>query len=191
MDDCRSLARFELRGIPAMVAGAAHIRVTFQVDADGLLSVSAQEKSSGVEAGIEVKPSYGLDDDTITRMLKESYTSAKEDMQARALREQQVEAERVIEALVSALNTDGKQLLSAEEYAGMEGAIEALRQVHNGGTDREIAAEIERVGKLSEDFAARRMNASINQALAGHSLDELDDSGPINRGCADNSADSD
>ncbi len=186
VDDCRSLARFELRGIPAMVAGAAHIRVTFQVDADGLLSVSAQEKSSGVEAGIEVKPSYGLDDDTITRMLKDSYARAQEDMEARALREQQVEAERVIEALVAALNTDGKQLLNDEEYAALEAGVEDLRRVHNDGTDREIAAEIERVGKLSEDFAARRMDASINQALAGHSLDELDDSGPINRGCADN-----
>lgn len=186
VDDCRSLARFELRGIPAMVAGAAHIRVTFQVDADGLLSVSAQEKSSGVEASIEVKPSYGLDDDTITQMLKDSYSHAKEDMQARALREQQIEAERVIEALVAALEADGKQLLTDAEYAQLQDGVEALRKVHNEGTDRDIAAEIERVGKLSEDFAARRMDASINQALAGHSLDEIDASGPVNRGCADN-----
>jgi len=186
VDDCRSLARFELRGIPAMVAGAAHIRVTFQVDADGLLSVSAQEKSSGVEASIEVKPSYGLDDDTITQMLKDSYSHAKEDMQTRALREQQIEAERVIEALATALESDGKELLTDAEYGQLQGGIEALRKVHNEGTDRDIAAEIERVGKLSEDFAARRMDASIKQALAGHSLDEIDTSGPVNRGCADN-----
>ncbi len=185
VDDCRSLARFELRGIPAMAAGAAHIRVTFQVDADGLLSVAAQEKSTGIESSIQVKPSYGLEDAEITRMLTESYEHAKGDMEARALREQQVEAERVIEALVAALAADGKQLLSEVEYNDLESGIEALRQAHNEGTDRQIAAEIERVGALSEDFAARRMNASISEALSGHSLDELDSEGPVNRGCSE------
>ncbi len=184
VENCRSLARFELRGIPPMAAGAAHIRVTFQVDADGLLSVSAQEKSTGIEASIQVKPSYGLGDDDITRMLTDSFAYAKDDMQARALREQQVEAERVIEALTSALAADGKRLLSALEYAELSVAVDGLRNVHNGGSAETIAAEIDRVGNLSEGFAARRMNASISEALAGHSLDELDAEGPINRGCA-------
>jgi molecular chaperone HscA len=175
VDDCRSLARFELRGIPAMVAGAAHIRVTFQVDADGLLIVSAQEKSSQVEAGISVKPSYGLDDTTITRMLKDSYAYAKEDIQARSLREQQVEAERVIEALVAALAADGESLLSRDEFAELSGAVDALRLCHNSGSADEITAEIERVGALSENFAARRMDVSIKNALAGHKLDELEE----------------
>lgn len=185
VEDCRSLARFELRGIPAMAAGAAHIRVTFQVDADGLLSVSAQEKSTGVESSIQVKPSYGLEDAEITRMLTDSYEHAKGDMQARALREQQVEAERVIEALTSALAADGKQLLTDKEYAELDAAIDSLRTAHNQSSAQDIAAEIERVGALSEDFAARRMNASINQALSGHSLDELDAEGPVNRGCSE------
>ena len=189
VDDCRSLARFELRGIPPKVAGAAHIRVTFQVDADGLLSVSAQEKSTGIEASVEVKPSYGLEDDTITQMLRDSFDHAKGDMQARALREQQVEAERVIEALAAALQTDGPRLLTAEQLTALETGLDDLRRVHNAGTDREIAAEIERIGGLSEDFAALRMDASINQALAGHALDELDSAGPVNRGCAENAKD--
>ncbi len=175
VDDCRSLARFELRGIPAMVAGAAHIRVTFQVDADGLLMVSAQEKSSGVEAGVSVKPSYGLDDTTITRMLKDSYAYAKDDIQARSLREQQVEAERVIEALVAALAADGEALLSAEEFDELNGAVDELRRCHNSGSADDITAEIERVGALSENFAARRMDVSIKKALAGHKLDELEE----------------
>lgn len=173
--DCRSLARFELRGIPAMVAGAAHIRVTFQVDADGLLTVTAKEKSSGVEANILVKPSYGLDDSTIATMLQDSFSHAKEDIDARALKEQQVEAERVIEALRTALQADGKALLTEKEFAEMEDAITALRVVHDSGSRDEIAAEIERIGKLSEDFAARRMNSSISQALTGHNLDEFEE----------------
>ncbi len=174
VDDCRSLSRFELRGIPAMVAGAAHIRVTFQVDADGLLTVSAQEKSTGIESGVTVKPSYGLDDGTITRMLKDSYAFAKEDMSSRSLREQQVEAERVIEALVAALAADGEALLSAAEFSTLQAAVDSLRQCHNVGTADEITAEIERVGQLSEHFAALRMDVNIKKALAGHNLDELD-----------------
>ncbi|MEJ2416482.1 MAG: Fe-S protein assembly chaperone HscA [Exilibacterium sp.] len=174
VSDCRSLARFELRGIPPRVAGAAHIRVTFQVDADGLLSVAAREQTSGVEATIQVKPSYGLDDKVITEMLRDSYTHAREDMRARELREQQVEAERVIEALSGALQADGRQLLSAQEYTELEAALDSLKQLHNSGDEREIAAEIARVGKLSDSFAARRMDTSIAKALAGHSLDEFD-----------------
>ena len=126
-----------------------------------------------------------VEDAEITRMLTESYEHAKGDMEARALREQQVEAERVIEALVSALAADGKALLSDAEYTELEAAIESLRTAHNQSTAQDIAAEIERVGALSEDFAARRMNASINQALSGHSLDELDAEGPVNRGCSE------
>ncbi len=174
VSDCRSLARFELRGIPPRVAGAAHIRVTFQVDADGLLSVAAREQTSGVEATIQVKPSYGLDDKVITEILRDSYTHAREDMRARELREQQVEAERVIEALSGALQADGRQLLSAQEYTELEAALDSLKQLHNSGDEREIAAEIARVGKLSDSFAARRMDTSIAKALAGHSLDEFD-----------------
>ncbi len=174
VSDCRSLARFELRGIPPRVAGAAHIRVIFQVDADGLLSVAAREQTSGVEATIQVKPSYGLDDKVITEMLRDSYTHAREDMRARELREQQVEAERVIEALSGALQADGRQLLSAQEYTELEAALDSLKQLHNSGDEREIAAEIARVGKLSDSFAVRRMDTSIAKALAGHSLDEFD-----------------
>jgi len=174
VDDCRSLARFELRGIPPKVAGASHIRVRFQVDADGLLTVEAQEKSSGVEAGITVKPSYGLEDSTITRMLKDSYEFAKDDIESRSLREQQVEAERVIEALSSALAADGKALLSDSEFSDLQAGVSRLRECHNSGSADEILAEIERVGAQSEAFAARRMDVSIKKALAGHNLDELD-----------------
>jgi len=174
VDDCRSLARFELRGIPPKVAGASHIRVKFQVDADGLLTVEAQEKSSGVEAGITVKPSYGLEDSTITRMLKDSYEFAKDDIESRSLREQQVEAERVIEALSSALAVDGEALLSDFEFNELQAGVNRLRECHNSGSADEILAEIERVGAQSEAFAARRMDVSIKKALAGHNLDELD-----------------
>ncbi|HEB28549.1 MAG TPA: Fe-S protein assembly chaperone HscA [Porticoccus sp.] len=170
----RSLARFELRGIPPMVAGAAKIRVSFQVDADGLLNVSAKELNSGVEARVEVKPSYGLNDEDITRMLKESYTHAREDMQARALREQQVDADRMYEDLLVALNQDGRQLLSDKEYHCLEAALDDLKQVRLSTNHREIARHIEMVSKTSEEFAARRMNASIQKALTGHSLSEIE-----------------
>ncbi len=174
VSDNRSLAQFVLRGIPPMIAGAAKIRVTFRVDADGLLSVSAKELTSGVEAHIEVKPSYGLDDRQVAKMLKASYTHAKEDMQARALREQQVEAGRVIEDLSAALNQDGKELLSDTEYHCLEVALEELEAVRDSSDHRAIARHIEMVSKTSEEFASRRMNASIRRALAGHSLDEVE-----------------
>lgn len=174
ISDCRSLARFELRGIPAMVAGAAKIRVSFQVDADGLLNVSAKELTSGIEAHIEVKPSYGLNDDDVTRMLKESYTHAREDMQLRALREQQVDADRMYEDLLAALNEDGRQLLNDDEYHCLEVALKDLDKIRLSENHREIARHIEMVSKTSEEFAARRMNASIQKALAGHSLDDVE-----------------
>lgn len=170
----RSLARFELRGIPPMVAGAATIRVSFQVDADGLLNVSAKELTSGVEARIEVKPSYGLNDEDVTRMLKESYTHAREDMQVRALREQQVDADRMYEDLLAALKEDGRQLLNDDEYHCLEVALKDLGEIRQSQNHREIARHIEMVSKTSEEFAARRMNASIQKALAGHSLDEVE-----------------
>ncbi|HEY8570119.1 Fe-S protein assembly chaperone HscA [Microbulbifer sp.] len=172
--DCRSLARFELRGIPPMVAGAAHIRVTFQVDADGLLAVSAVEKSSGVAAEITVKPSYGLEDTDITRMLQDSYANAAEDIAARALREAQVEAERTLEAMLVALREDGAELLDERELGELERAMEALRLAHNGGTPEEIRSRIEELNTLSEPYAARRMDKSIKRAMQGHSLDEFD-----------------
>jgi len=174
ISNSRSLARFELRGIPPMVAGAAKIRVSFQVDADGLLNVSAKELNSGVEAHVEVKPSYGLNDEDVTRMLKESYTHAREDMQARALREQQVDADRMYEDLLVALNQDGRQLLSDKEYHCLEAALDDLKQVRLSTNHREIARHIEMVSKTSEEFAARRMNASIQKALTGHSLNEIE-----------------
>ncbi|WP_444888198.1 Fe-S protein assembly chaperone HscA [Microbulbifer sp. JMSA008] len=174
VSDCRSLARFELRGIPPMVAGAAHIRVTFQVDADGLLSVAAMEKSSGVSADIVVKPSYGLEDKDIARMLQESYTHAAEDIALRALREAQVEAERTLESLLMALRENGAELLEEHELSELEHAMEALRLAHNGGDADEIRQRMETLNQLSEPFAAKRMDASIKRAMRGHSLDEFD-----------------
>ncbi len=174
ISDCRSLARFELRGIPPMVAGAAKIRVSFQVDADGLLNVSAKELASGIEAHIEVKPSYGLNDEDVTRMLKESYTHARDDMQVRALREQQVDADRMYEDLAAALKEDGRKLLNDNEFHCLEVALKDLDEVRHSENHREIARHIEMVAKTSEEFAARRMNASIQRALAGHSLDEVE-----------------
>ncbi|MEH6528755.1 MAG: Hsp70 family protein, partial [Porticoccus sp.] len=174
ISDSRSLARFELRGIPPMVAGGAKIRVSFQVDADGLLNVSAKEVASGAEAHVEVKPSYGLNDEDVTRMLKESFTHAREDMQARALREQQVDADRMYEDLLAALEHDGRQLLNEKEYHCLETALDDLGQTRHSKNHREIARHIEMVSKASEEFAARRMNASIQKALTGHSLDEIE-----------------
>ncbi|WP_445357692.1 Fe-S protein assembly chaperone HscA [Microbulbifer sp. ANSA002] len=174
VSDCRSLARFELRGIPPMVAGAAHIRVTFQVDADGLLSVTAMEKSSGVSADIVVKPSYGLEDKDIARMLQESYTHAAEDIALRALREAQVEAERTLESLLVALRENGAELLEDHELSELEHAMEALRLAHNGGDADEMRQRMETLNQLSEPFAAKRMDASIKRAMRGHSLDEFD-----------------
>ena len=172
VDDCRSLARFVLTDIPPMAAGAAHIRVTFQVDADGLLSVTAMEKSSGVSASVQVKPSYGLGDDDITQMIQSSMSNAKEDMAARMLREQQVEADRVLEALSSALAADGV-LLSEAERTTLDNAMDALRIARNGTDAEAIEKAIEAVDKASDDFAARRMDESIRKALSGSKVDEL------------------
>ena len=173
--DCRSLARFELRGIPPMVAGGAKIRVAYQVDADGLLSVSARELISNVESRIEVKPSYGLGEEEITSMLQDSFSHARGDMQARALREQQVEADRMIEDLLAAIYKDGDALLDDEERRCLKVAIEELRDLRESTTEhRPLARQIESVAKASEEFAARRMDASIKSALAGQTLDEID-----------------
>ena len=170
--DCRSLARFELRGIPAMVAGAARIRVTFQVDADGLLSVSAREMSTGVEASVMVKPSYGLTDEEIAHMLREGFEHAGDDMQARSLREQQVEANRAIEATEAALGEDG-HLLDSEERRRIDAVLARLKDLARGTDARAIKAGTEELNRITTDFAARRMNQSIRRALAGHKVDEI------------------
>ena len=173
VSDCRSLARFELRGIPPMVAGSAKIQVSYQVDADGLLNVSARELSSGVESSIEVKPSYGLTDNEITQMLQDSFSHARDDMRLRALREQQVEADRMLEDLRAAIDKDGESLLDATELKCLQVALDELQALRDSSDDhRQLANQIESVGRTSEEFAARRMDASIKQALAGLSLDE-------------------
>ncbi|CDH18668.1 chaperone (Hsp70 family), believed to be involved in assembly of Fe-S clusters [Xenorhabdus bovienii str. kraussei Quebec] len=172
VNDCRSLARFTLRGIPPLPAGGAHIRVTFQVDADGLLSVSALEKSTGVEASIQVKPSYGLSDAEIARMLRDSMTNAQEDIQARKLAEQKVEAARVLESLTSALEKDA-DLLSQEEQAAIDAAVEVLIESAQGTSSDTIESAIKQLDKQTQEFAARRMDTSIRRALAGHSVDEI------------------
>ena len=172
VDDCRSLARFELRGIPAMTAGAAHIRVTFKVDADGLLSVSAMEKSSGVESSIEVKPSFGLDDKQISQMIKDSMSNAADDMQARMLKEQQVEASRVIESVQAALFADSK-LLSSDEVTVIESAIKSLAQVSQGQEIKAIENALDTLNDSTAVFAERRMDSSISQALAGQAVDKM------------------
>jgi molecular chaperone HscA len=172
VSDCRSLAKFELRGIPPMAAGAARIRVTYQVDADGLLSVSARELGSGVEASITVKPSYGLGDDEIAKMLQDSFKSADVDMKLRALREEQVEAERIILATQSALDADGG-LLSDAERADVIALIDAVRQQAQGDDHDAIKAAVEALAHGTEEFAARRMDRSVRTALAGKRLDEI------------------
>lgn len=173
IDDCRSLARFSLKGIPPMTAGAAHIRVTYQVDADGLLSVTAMEKSTGVQSEIQVKPSYGLSDEEVTNMLKDSMTFAKEDMLARALAEQRVEADRVIEGLVAAMQADGDELLDEAGKQALMNAIESLIQLRNGDSADAIEQGIKDTDKASQDFASRRMDKSIREALAGQSVDNI------------------
>ncbi len=170
--DCRSLARFELRGIPPMAAGAARIRVTYQVDADGLLSVSAREQHSGVEASITVKPSYGLGDDDIARMLQDSYNSADIDMKLRALREEQVEAERILLATQSALEADAA-LLSEQERSDVEASMEKVRECLQGEDHVAIKAAVEALARGTEEFAARRMDRSVRAALAGKKLDQI------------------
>ncbi|EGR1587386.1 Fe-S protein assembly chaperone HscA [Vibrio parahaemolyticus] len=173
VDDCRSLARFSLKGIPPMAAGAAHIRVTYQVDADGLLSVTAMEKSTGVQSEIQVKPSYGLSDNEVANMLRDSMTHAKEDMQARALAEQRVEADRVIEGLIAAMQADGDELLSEQEKQELLKAIEALIELRNGDDVNAIEQGIKDTDKASQDFASRRMDKSIRAALSGQSVDDI------------------
>jgi len=172
VSDCRSLARFELRGIPPMVAGAARIRVTFQVDADGLLSVSAREQTTGHEARVEVKPSYGLNDDEITSMLKDGYNHASDDAFRRALREAQVEAQRLVEAVQSAIKEDA-QLLSTLERAHIDRCLAKLQTVLLGDDRRAIDAGMDALSKGTAEFAARRMNQSVQRALAGKKVDEI------------------
>ncbi|MGV6859251.1 MAG: Fe-S protein assembly chaperone HscA [bacterium] len=174
VEDCRSLARFELRGIPPMVAGAARIRVTFQVDADGLLSVTAEELSSGVQAEITVKPSYGLSDEEIETMLKDSMEHAREDMEARKLREEQVEAERVLEALDSALAEDGEALLTREELDGILESRQELEDARSNGSADTLREAIEKLESAAEFYVERRMNKSVQTAMAGHAIGEFD-----------------
>ena len=172
VSDCRSLARFELRGIPPMVAGAARVRVTFEVDADGLLNVGAREETSGVQAAISVKPSYGLSDDEIARMLSESFSTAEADMVERSLRESRVEAERMLLATRAALAADG-DLLQSGERERIEALLAQVQASRDGSDHRAIDAAVEALAKGTEAFAAERMNRSIRRALSGRSIEEV------------------
>ncbi|HEY5993756.1 MAG TPA: Fe-S protein assembly chaperone HscA [Gallionellaceae bacterium] len=174
VSDCRSLAKFELRGIPPMVAGAARIRVTFQVDADGLLSVSAREMTSGAESHITVKPSYGLSDAEVARMLQESTAHARDDMQARALAEAKVEGQRLLESTQAALNEDGAALLRPEEIGAIEQLMSRLRDSLGKGDIYAIKRTTDALNHGTVEFASRRMDRSVSQALTGHRLDELE-----------------
>ena len=170
--DCRSLARFELRGIPPMAAGAARIRVTFTVDADGLLSVSAKEQGSGVQAHIDVKPSYGLSDEDIARMLQESFSTATQDMAARALAEARVDADRMLLATHSALDQDA-DLLSAEERTLIDQLMAAVVHAREHADAVGIEAANQALAKGTENFAAQRMNRGIQKALAGKNIESV------------------
>jgi molecular chaperone HscA len=170
--DCRSLARFELRGIPPLVAGAARIRVTFTVDADGLLSVSAREQTAGVEASVVVKPSYGLTDDEVARMLRESFRTAEHDMVERSRRETQVDAERLLFATASALAADG-DLLSPPDRARIDARVAELRVARDAGDRRTIEAAAKSLAAASEGFAADRMNRGIRRALTGRRVEDI------------------
>ena len=172
VSDCRSLARFELRGIPPMVAGAARIRVTFQVDADGLLSVTAREQSKGVEAAVSVKPSYGLSDDEIAQMLADSVAQADSDARARMLREQQVDARQLVESVQAALAADG-DLLDADERKRVDECLQAAIAAQDAQDVDTVKAATEALSAATDDFAARRMDRSIRAALAGRKLDEI------------------
>lgn len=172
VSDCRSLARFDLRGIPPMAAGAARIRVTFQVDADGLLSVTAHEMVSGVESTVQVKPSFGLTDTEIETMLRDSMVHAEEDVLARTLREQQVEADRILESVESAVAADG-ELLKPAERKQIEAAVVSLRQLRDGNDPQQIKQAIQALNQASTDFAARRMDAGIQSAMTGHKIEEF------------------
>jgi molecular chaperone HscA len=173
VSDCRSLARFELRGIPPMVAGAARIRVTYQVDADGLLSVMAREQATGVESSIAVKPSYGLSDEEVTRMLRDAYTHAKDDMFARALNEQRVDGKSLIEATRNALAQDGATLLSDDERKLIEAKIAELKVAMDGNDHLAIKRAVEGLNLATTEFAQRRMDTNVRRALAGHKLEEI------------------
>lgn len=173
--DCRSLARFELRGIPPMVAGAAKIRVTFQVDADGLLSVAARELSSGVEASIQVKPSYGLTDGEIARMLQDSFQHAGDDKVARALAEHQVDAQRLLEAVEAALQADGERLLDPEERQAIDAEMDALRALQDSDDGVAIEQQTQRLTQITDAFAARRLDATVKAALAGRQLNDIEE----------------
>lgn len=173
--DCRSLARFELRAIPPMVAGAAKIRVTFQVDADGLLSVSARELSSGVEASVQVKPSYGLTDGEIARMLEDSFRSAGSDKQARALREHQVDAQRLLEAVEAAVAADGDRLLDDEERVAIEAQMAELRALLDSQDAAAIEQQTRRLTQITDAFAARRLDSTVKAALAGRRLNDIEE----------------
>ena len=172
--DCRSLARFELRGIPPMVAGAARIRVTFQVDADGLLSVTAREMGTGIESHIAVKPSYGLTDDEVAGMLRDSYAHAQDDMTARNLAEARVDGQRLVEAAEAALTENGALLLAAEELLAIEKRIADLKLALREGDLSSVKRATEALNKGTVEFAARRMDQSVKKALTGHKLDELE-----------------
>ena len=173
VQDCRSLSRFELRGIPPMAAGAAKIRVTFQVDADGLLEVSARELTSGVAATVQVKPSYGLSDQQVADMIKASWSNVEDDRSARSLREQQVEADRLLEAVTMALAEDGERLLTTQAQQHIVNHMEQLVLARNGQDHHAIAKQIEVMAKASDAYAAMRMDDSIKRALAGKSVDQL------------------
>jgi len=172
VSDCRSLARFELKGIPPMAAGAARVRVTFQVDADGLLSVGSRETTSGVEASVTVKPSYGLDDADIERMLRDSFQHAKEDVHARALAEHRVEGRRLLEATRTALQAD-RNLLTGEEASAIEEAMTSLEKILEGKDHRAIKRAADALNRATEDFAARRMDEGVRRALTGRRIGSL------------------
>jgi molecular chaperone HscA len=173
VSDCRSLARFELKGIPPMAAGAGRVRVTFQVDADGLLSVSAEERTTNAQASVTVKPSYGLGDTDIERMLRDSFEHAKDDMHARARHEARVDAQRLLEAVRAALAADGA-LLSAAEREAIDRQVAALAAVAASNEHRAIRQASEALNKATEEFAARRMDAGVRRALAGRKIATLD-----------------
>ncbi len=171
--DCRSLARFELRGIPPLVAGAARIRVTFQVDADGLLSVSAREQSTGVEANVTVKPSYGLSDTEIATMLQNAHTHAEGDARLRSLHEQVLEAERLLESIDSALQVQSDSWLNDAERASLDAAMQRLREALQDSDADRIRIAAEALNQLSAPFAARRMDDAISKTLAGRRLSDF------------------
>jgi molecular chaperone HscA len=173
VSDCRSLASFELRGIPPMAAGAARIRVTFTVDADGLLSVSAREQTSGVEANIVVKPSYGLHEDEITRMLKESFSGAESDKKARMLAEARINAGAIVQSITQALKVDG-DLISANDKSAIEAEIAQLQATSQAENTDAINKAVESLNHATEAFAQARMNASVARALAGKNLEDID-----------------